>query len=240
MSAGGSHTRRLRLFRRPTVRLGCFHLLGCVTALFASSVLSVPLPSHAATLDMTCEVAAAAAEQQAGVPPGMLAAIGRVEAGRWDRATGTIRIWPWSINVNGAGIQLQSAAAATSTVATWVAQGTRSIDVGCFQINLGWHPDAFATLSDAFDPSANARYAAQFLVGLHAQTGDWGSAIARYHSAREHEGISYRSLVFSAWAGGRQPSSAEIPVRVIGPIVTRPSLAFAGIHVFYGAIRMPR
>ena len=40
------------------------------------------------------------------------------------------------------------------------AQGARSIDVGCMQVNLLHHADAFASLEQAFDPVANARYAA--------------------------------------------------------------------------------
>ena len=48
------------------------------------------------------------------------------------------------------------------------AQGVRSIDIGCMQVNLMHHPNAFATLDAAFDPLANALYAARFLTELRA------------------------------------------------------------------------
>ena len=46
---------------------------------------------------------------------------------------------------------------------------TQSIDVGCMQISLTNHPDAFASMDQAFDPSSNADYGARFLVQLFAE-----------------------------------------------------------------------
>jgi hypothetical protein len=46
------------------------------------------------------------------------------------------------------------------------ARGVRNIDVGCMQINLRHHPNAFPDLETAFDPEMNTAYAAQFLNGL--------------------------------------------------------------------------
>ncbi len=62
------------------------------------------------------------------------------------------------------------------------AQGVRSIDVGCMQINLRHHPNAFADLEEAFDPVSNARYAARFLKDLQATRGDWMRSASHYHS----------------------------------------------------------
>ena len=42
-------------------------------------------------------------------------------------------------------------------------RGVRAIDVGCFQVDLFYHPCAFANLDDAFDPDANAFVAARIL-----------------------------------------------------------------------------
>jgi hypothetical protein len=55
----------------------------------------------------------------------------------------------------------------------------QSIDVGCMQINLYWHEDAFQTLADGFDPARNVDYAARFLRALSSgqATGGWLRAL---------------------------------------------------------------
>ncbi|HET7883981.1 MAG TPA: transglycosylase SLT domain-containing protein [Acetobacteraceae bacterium] len=158
-------------------------------------------PSRAAeTLAIDCRGAAAAFEQIAGLPSGLLLAIGQVESGRVDRLTGRADPWPWSTNHRGEGHYFATAQDAIAWVTAQLAAGNRSIDVGCFQVNLHYHPNAFQTLAEAFDPTANARYAASFLTRLHAQTGDWTSAIALYHSGDPLEGQRYSRRVMQAWA----------------------------------------
>jgi hypothetical protein len=67
------------------------------------------------------------------------------------------------------------------------------------QVNLFHHPGAFATLDQAFDPRANANYAARFLNSLFADLGDWGTAIGAYHSRTPGLGEPYRDQVVSTW-----------------------------------------
>ena len=43
---------------------------------------------------------------------------------------------------------------------------TKSVDVGCMQISLTYHPDAFSSMDQAFDPASNADYGARFLAQL--------------------------------------------------------------------------
>lgn len=142
-----------------------------------------------------CEAAIAAA-QAARIPDKLMPAISRVESGRLDPATKQVRAWPWTINVEGAGFFFDSKEQAVDAVRTLQARGTRSIDVGCMQVNLMHHPSAFASLDEAFDPAANARYAARFLSALHRQTGDWSLAVANYHSANAGRGEDYQRRVF--------------------------------------------
>jgi soluble lytic murein transglycosylase-like protein len=78
----------------------------------------------------------------------------------------------------------------------------KSIDVGCLQVNLMYHPDAFATLEQAFDPRTNANYAARFLNTLYAGDKDWAHAIAAYHSETPILGDAYRVLVMARWQNG--------------------------------------
>jgi hypothetical protein len=104
-----------------------------------------------------CERAGAAAEQEGGLPAGLLLAIGRIESGRWDPQRNRVIPWPWSINAAGKGQWFGSKDDAALNTRAQLDAGTRSIDVGCFQINLLWHPTAFSNRDEAFDPSANAR-----------------------------------------------------------------------------------
>ena len=100
------------------------------------------------------------------MPAHLLAAISRVESGRRDPATGAVHPWPWSVNAEGQGASYDTKAEAVAAVRAMQANGVRSIDVGCGQINLMYHPDAFPSLELAFDPQANAAYAAKFLKEL--------------------------------------------------------------------------
>ena len=95
-----------------------------------------------------------------------------------------------------------SSAQAVAAVKALRARGVRSIDVGCLQVNLMYHPDAFATIEDAFDPRMNAAYATRFLNALYADGRDWAHAIAAYHSETPALGDAYRVLVMARWQNG--------------------------------------
>ena len=141
-----------------------------------------------------------------------MAAIGRVESGRYDRASNRTHPWPWTINAAGEPGVFEDKASAIAAVRAKQAAGVQSIDIGCMQVNLLHHPDAFASLEQAFDPLANATYAARFLKELHAQTNDWTSATARYHSATPERGNAYQQKVAAAWSEERsQPAATPNP-----------------------------
>jgi len=151
-----------------------------------------------------CRAAIAAAEQAGGIPAQLMAAIGRVESGRIDPATGRMQPWPWTINADGQGRYFDTRAQAIAAVRALQARGVRSIDVGCMQVNLMHHPDAFASLDAAFDPATNAAYAAKFLNELHAQGGDWSRAVGLYHSATPDLGAAYQRSVMAVWPEERR------------------------------------
>jgi hypothetical protein len=159
-----------------------------------------------------CRQAIRAAERAAGIPEQLMAAIGRVESGRRE-ADGSVNPWPWSINAEGTDHIYESKAEALAGVRALQAQGVRSIDIGCMQINLLQHPNAFASLEEAFDPAANAAYAARFLTQLHEQTNAWPAAAAMYHSATPEIGAEYERRVMAVWPEEmRQPHDAPLPV----------------------------
>jgi hypothetical protein len=170
-------------------------LLALTLCLSTRIALATPGTMTALSPGEQCRSAIAAAEVAHAVPAQLLAAIGRVESGRRDPITGAWSPWPWTINAEGQGAWFESKAEVIQAVRALQARGVRSIDVGCMQVNLMHHPDAFPSLEMAFEPGVNADYAARFLVQLHAQTGDWTKATAAYHSANPWEGDPYAAKV---------------------------------------------
>ena len=177
-----------------------------------------------------CDQAIDAARPKA-IPPTLLGAIARVESGRLDPAAGRVRPWPWTINVEGTGYFHESKEAVIAAVQAFQARGIRSIDVGCMQVNLLHHPNAFPSLEAAFDPAVNAAYAVRFLLGLHAMTRDWGLATAMYHSATQERGEDYQRRVFGKIVTPMGPAGVNgVPTqRGPYPVWPPPGTAFAAI-----------
>jgi soluble lytic murein transglycosylase-like protein len=177
-------------------------LLLCTPRIVRAALLALPSP------DQGCEAALARAESAWRLPAGVLGAIARVESGRAG-PDGSVHPWPWTINVEGDGHFLTSKTEAIASVRAQQARGARSIDVGCMQVNLMHHPDAFRSLEEAFDPERNTDYAASFLTTLRAQLGSWPAAIGAYHSATPALAGPYRDQVLAAWHGA--PMSPTSP-----------------------------
>ena len=194
------------------------------TALLAAAIAACAGPLHAApdrppharpAIAGACAPAIEAAERAARTAPGLLAAIGLVESGRRDPRSGQRQPWPWTVNAEGAGTYHPSKDAAIQAVQALQARGVQSIDVGCMQVNLLHHPAAFRSLEQAFDPAANAAYAARFLTSLRARTADWPAAAAAYHSFTPERGAQYAKLIAAVWGGApvpvvSTPSGAEV------------------------------
>ncbi|MXP62562.1 lytic transglycosylase domain-containing protein [Roseomonas sp. M0104] len=198
-----------------------------LAAMLALGIALAP-PARAAERDAAlCRQAIATIAPGAGVPPGLLGAIALVESGRPDPATGRPVPWPWSYNVGGEGFAAPSKAAAVAAVEKLQAQGVRSIDVGCMQVNLLYHPQAFGNLEEAFDPEGNTRYAVRFLRMLQARHSDWGSAVAHYHSGEPERGLAYSRRVAlarlgAAWNGG---GAAPLPPQLVSGLCARGRVA---------------
>ena len=78
-------------------------------------------------------------------------------------------------------------------------QGVENIDVGCMQINLKYHPEAFDSIEDALDPRKNVAYAADFLKRNYQETKSWGEAATRYHSKTVHKAFKYEDKLLETW-----------------------------------------
>lgn len=190
-----------------------------VAAIAASAALVTPQFTRAAQAGLldqpqdasqVCGTAVQAAETQYTLPNGLLFAISQVESGRPVGDGTSRRPWPWTVQAENQSHFFGTKAAAIRWVEQAQARGVTSIDVGCMQVNLMYHPHAFRTIADAFDPTQNANYAARFLISLHAQTKDWTQAAGAYHSQTLALAIPYRQQV-EALLGGRVPAQATAP-----------------------------
>ena len=110
-------------------------------------------------------------------------------------------------------MSFRTKAEAIARVRQLQSQGVRSIDVGCLQINLMYHPDAFRDLDEAFDPLANARYAVDFLTSLKEKTGSWEQASAAYHSFNPELGSAYRGVSKRRWPRRQRQAARSVHCR---------------------------
>jgi len=178
-------------------RRGLFAALALIAALgpafgpFASSAALDPA--------QICVDAAAESAQNTGVPFDVLLAVTLTETGR--SIGGSLRPWPWAMNINGESLWLNSAEDSLATAEAALAEGRSNFDLGCFQINYRWHGENFTSLRAMIDPATNAAYAADFLSKLYDQTGSWPDAAAEYHSRSPEHADRYRERFAAIYAG---------------------------------------
>lgn len=194
-------------------------LLALLASTAAANAATAIWPSPSAL----CRGAITAAERSGGIPDRLMQAIGAIESGRRDE-NGVVSAWPWTINAQGVGSYFNTKAEAIAAVLSLRARGVRSIDVGCMQVNLMHHGDAFTSLDEAFDPPANARYAARFLTRLLGQTGSWPAATAGYHSLTPGIGTEYARKVLAVWA---RPPPPQSTIETVPPSGLQPWAASA-------------
>jgi hypothetical protein len=162
----------------------------------APDVPQIAEPTWVAQQSELCAMALRQAEQRYHLPPGLLVSIAMAESGRPITSFTDIRPWPWTIDADGTGLFLDSKAAAIAWMLTQ-APHHRYVDVGCMQIDLRYHPNAFTSIGDAFDPAVNADYAARLLIGLYdgEAGGNWDIAVGLYHSHTSLLAAEYRDHV---------------------------------------------
>lgn len=151
------------------------------TGLIAALACTLARVASADPSDL-CRSAAETAAQDSGVPVALIRAVMTAESGRPAGKGGTLRPWPWALNVDGQGYWPETRDQALEMIAGFLREGRTSIDIGCFQINLRWHGTAFASAEDMIDPVQNAAYAARFLLDLKDERGSWREAAGAYHS----------------------------------------------------------
>ena len=189
----------------------CGVVLLLLAGLQTATAKEQPLKAPAA--DSECLTSIGAAHLPRKMPLRLVQAISTVEAGRLNLTTRRVVPWPWTINVGGNGYFYQSKMQAVAAVLVLQGAGIRSIDVGCMQINLMYHPHAFTSLEDAFTPSVNVAYAIGFLSNLFSQTGSWPAATAAYHSQTSLIGAEYEKRVMVLY-----PMKTAKPIGGVGTV----------------------
>jgi hypothetical protein len=143
-----------------------------------------------------CEVAIAAAERKYAIPAGLLLAIGRTEAFYSKEQ----RIWPFAANRRGESFFFADRQEMVEFLRVNLpVVGWRGVDVGCMQVNFGWHGHRIDDPFKLLDPWFNAQYAAFHLLELYGKSGDWTKAVASYHSQNAGRQKSYVAAVNGQW-----------------------------------------
>jgi len=170
--------------------------------LVAAAPVTAPAPDWMTSQSALCRTAIAAAEAKYQLPPGLLTSIAKVESGRPIASLQQVQPWPWTIDADGQALFLDSRPAAVAWAQQGLRRGVRFMDVGCMQVDWQLHPEAFKSLDQAFDPIANADYAARYLRSLFAEAhGDWDVAVGWYHSHTVDLAAEYRYRVAAVGAG---------------------------------------
>ncbi len=157
-------------------------------------------------------------EREHSIPAHLLTAISHTESGRWNATKGAIVAWPWTVTSGGKGRFFDSKEEAMAEVEFLMTDGVRNIDVGCMQINLHYHGQAFETLSLAFDPKVNTAYAATFLIKLKKPSNSWMDAAGTYHSSTPDKKAYYQKKVLNYWNTERGISVATNSATTTKPL----------------------
>ncbi len=169
--------------------------------MFSQPVEASDYPHYVSDREV-CSVAARRYEDKFQIKRHLLNTITNVETGRWDEVSKKKTAWPWTVNAQGKGYFFDSKREAIAAVKRFQAEGIKSIDVGCMQINLVYHPDAFKNLEDAFNPYKNMEYGAKFVKKLYVQKGhDWNKAAAAYHSSLPEKANIYAQKLSEVYRG---------------------------------------
>jgi hypothetical protein len=105
--------------------------------------------------------------------------------------------WPWTLNVAGAPYRFATRAEAEDALSRFLSQGISSIDIGPMQVNWRYNKSRLVTESTALDPYWNLRVGASILREHFQATGNWFTAVGRYHSpTNAGRAASYARFVF--------------------------------------------
>jgi soluble lytic murein transglycosylase-like protein len=138
------------------------------------SALVLPLSAVAADTAIYEEVA-----DYVGVPATVLYAMALTESGLYKE--GETIPWPWTLNIEGKARRYDTRQAMFEGLMAALGSGEMMIDVGLMQVNWHWQYDRLGSPWTITDPVVNLKVGASILKNHYADTGDWWSAVGRYH-----------------------------------------------------------
>jgi hypothetical protein len=131
-----------------------------------------------------------------GIPKNLLAAMARVESGRYNGAKKIVEPWPWTVQSQGKSNYFGTKAEAVNHVKALQKKGIKNIDVGCMQMNFLHHGHKFRSIEEMFEPAHNVAQGAKYLKQLKSHKNQaWSTAVGNYHSFTPVHHIRYKNLV---------------------------------------------
>lgn len=116
------------------------------------------------------------AEKVYGIPHGLLQSVALAESGKNGIP------WPWAVNRSGVAYYPNTYEEALTYIKDYRGKARPDVAVGCMQLHMRYHADAFKPVDWSLHPEYNVAYAARFLVSLYKKHGTWTQAVARYHA----------------------------------------------------------
>lgn len=217
--------------KRAVLFVGVILGLGIPGAGFAAPLARQPIDDPM----KICAQEALRQEAAQGLPRHILAAIGKAESGRWIEADRASIAWPWTVTAGGEGRHFDTKAEALAEVHRLKARRVTNIDVGCMQVNLGYHGHHFESLEQAMDPAANTAYAGKFLKTLRETSADWMEAAGRYHSSLAERNEPYRAKVAKLWEDTKRDEAKRPQAYAALMAPPAPERVFADINARYPA-----
>jgi soluble lytic murein transglycosylase-like protein len=122
--------------------------------------------------------------------------------------------WPWTLNVRGEPKRYANYAEAIAGMTAVLDRGITNVDAGLMQVNWGFHRKRLQHPARALDPYPNITTGALILLEQYRETGNWFTAVGRYHSpANEPRARNYATLVYRRIAQIPQGLGAASEVR---------------------------
>jgi hypothetical protein len=163
-----------------------------ITALFVLITCSLPdlLASNVCTSHIQ------RIERQEGIPRNLLAAMARVESGRYNKAKNAVEPWPWTVQSQGKSNYFETKSEAVAHVKALQKKGIKNIDIGCMQMNVEHHGHKFSSIEEMFEPAHNVGRGAEYLKQLKTgKNNAWSTAVGNYHSFTPEHHSRYKNLV---------------------------------------------
>ncbi len=118
--------------------------------------------------------------QLEGVPPIILYGVALQES---EKMFGKYALpYPWTLNVAGKPKRYTSYSEAVHALKGYLSNGITSVDCGLMQVNWRYHHKRLESVYRALDPYPNLHVGASILREHHRQSGNWFTAVGRYHA----------------------------------------------------------